>query len=139
MLQDKAFKVFSMKLFCLTFCLNLSYFKCPTEGISINSLFPRPPHFSKFKLILLSVKTQLTSDNKFFKYITPLTSILEVLTLSLSNIGYKDGSICGLSCDVDVDEDEDVAADVDLEQLEEVFLKVVGTDTHSFSDKFIFL
>ena len=86
---------------------------------------------------MLSVKTQLTSDNKFFKYITSLTSILEVLILSLSNIGYKDGSIGGLSCDVDVDEDVYVDADVDFEQLEEVFLKVVGTETHSFSDQFI--
>ena len=42
-----------------------------------------------------------------------------------------------MSCDVDVDEDVDVAADVDFEQLEEVFLKVVGTETHSFSDQFI--
>ena len=51
-----------------------------------------------------------------------MTSKLEVWILSLSNIGYKDGSIGGLSCDVDVDEDEDVATDVDFEQLEEVFL-----------------
>ena len=89
--------------------------------------------------MLLSVKTQLTSDNKFFKYITSkcLTSKLEVLILSLPNIGYKDGSIGGLSCDVDVDEDVDVDADVDFEQLEEVFLQIAGTDTRSFSDQFI--
>ena len=31
----------------------------------------------------------------------------------------------------------DVAANVDFEQLEEVFLKVVGTETHSFSNQFI--
>ena len=116
MLQDKAFKVCSIKLFCLPFCLNLSYFKCPTERISINSLFPRPPHFSKFRLMLLSVKTQLTSDNKFFKYITSkcLSSKLEVLILSLSKMGYKDGRICGLSCGVDIDVDVDV--DVDFEK-----------------------
>ena len=50
--------------------------------------------------MLLSIKTQLTSDNNFFKYITSkwLTSKLEVLILSLSKIGYKDGRIGGLSC-----------------------------------------
>ena len=42
-----------------------------------------------------------------------------------------------MSCDVDVDEDVDVVADVDFEQLEEVSLKVVGTETHYFSDQFI--
>ena len=40
-----------------------------------------------------------------------------------------------MSCDVD--EDVDVDADVDFEQLEEVFLQIVGTGTHSFSDQFI--
>ena len=101
--------------------------------------FPRPPHFSKYKVMLLSVKTQLTSDNKFFIYIISkgLTSKLEALILSLSNIGYKDGSIDGLSCDVDEDEDVDVDTDVDFEQLEEVFLQIAGTDTRSFSDQFI--
>ena len=33
----------------------------------------------------------------------------------------------GLSCDVD--EDEDVDANVDFEQLEEIFLQIVGTYT----------
>ena len=91
--------------------------------------------------MLLYVKRQLTSDNKFFKYISSLTFKLEVLILSLSNIGKKDGRIGGLSCDVDVDEDIDVNVDVDVdvdfEQSEEVFLQIAVTDTISFSNQFI--
>ena len=89
--------------------------------------------------MLLSVKTQLTSDNKFFKQITSkdLSSKSEVLTLILSKIGYKDGRIDGLSCDVDVNVDVNIDVDVDFEQLEEIFLQIVGTGTRSFSDQFI--
>ena len=76
--------------------------------------------------MLLSIKTQLTSDNKFFKYITSkfLFSKSEVLILSLSKIGYKDGRIGGLSCDVDAD----------FEQLDGECLHIAGSDTGSFSD-----
>ena len=86
--------------------------------------------------MLLSVKTQLTSDNKFFKYITSkwLSYKSEVLILSLSKIGYKDGRIGGLSCYVDVDVDVDM--NVDFEQLKEIVLQIVGTGTSSFSDQF---
>ena len=52
--------------------------------------------------MLLSVKTQLTSNKKFFKYITSkcLSPKSEVLILSDFKIGYKDGRIGGLSCTV---------------------------------------
>ena len=70
-----------------------------------------------------------------------LLSKWEVFILSLSKIGYKDGRIGGLSCDVDVDidvgVDVGVDVDVDFEQLEEIFLQIVGTETCSFSDQFI--
>ena len=81
--------------------------------------------------MLLSIKIQLTSDKKIFKYVTSkdLTSNLKVLILRWSKIGYKDGRIGGLSCDVDVDVDVDMGVDVDFEQLEEVFLQIVGTYT----------
>ena len=67
--------------------------------------------------MLLSVKTQLTSDNKFFKQITSdcLFSKSKVLILSEFKIGYKDLRIGGLSCDVDVDVEEDVDVDVDVD------------------------
>ena len=93
--------------------------------------FPRPPHFSKFILMLLSVKTQLTSDNKFFKYITSkcLFSKSDVLILSDSKIGYKDWRIGWLSCNVDVDED----VDVDFEKLDGIYLQIVGIDARLFS------
>ena len=85
--------------------------------------------------MLLFVNTQLTSDNKFFKYITSegLISKSEVLILSLSKIGYKDGRIGGLSCDVDVDVD----VVVDFEKLDGICLQLVGIDKHSFSDQLI--
>ena len=93
--------------------------------------FSRQPHFSKFILILLSVRTQLTSDNKFFKKITSkcLFSILKGSTLSLSKITYIDWRIGGLSCDINED----------FEQLDDEFLQIAGIDTRSFSDKCIVL
>ena len=95
--------------------------------------------------MLLSVKTQLTSDNKFFKYITSkyLSSKSEVLILSLSKIGYKDWRIGGLSCNVDEDEDEDVDVDVDVDKgvdfdkLDGIYLQLSGIDTRPFSDQLI--
>ena len=76
----------------------------------------------------MSVKTQLTSDNKFLKKITSkcLFSKSEILISSESKIGYKVWRIGGLSCDVDVD--------VDFEQLEGSFLQITKVDTRSFSD-----
>ena len=44
---------------------------------------------------------------------------------------------CHVDVDVDVDVDADADADVNFEQLEEVFLQIVGTGTRSFSDQFI--
>ena len=75
------------------------------------------------------MKTQLTSDNKFFKYITSkcLSSKSEVLILSLFKIGYKDGRIGGLSCDVDVDEDKS----------DGICLQLAGIYSRSFSDQLI--
>ena len=76
--------------------------------------------------MLLSVKTQLTSDNKVFNKLTPkcLSSKLEVFILSESKIGYKVWRIGGLSYDIDVD----------FEQLEGACLQITGTDTQSFTD-----
>ena len=56
----------------------------------IQFLFPRPLHFSKCIFISLSFKTQLASDNKFFKCITPngFSFKLEVLILWESEMGY---------------------------------------------------
>ena len=55
--------------------------------------------------------------------------------LSLSKVGYKDGTISGLSCDVDVDVDVDVVRDEDVEfvELKGTFLQIAGTEKHSFS------
>ena len=50
-----------------------------------------------------------------------MSSKSEVLILSWSKIGYKDGRIGGLSCDIDVFVDVNVDVDIDFEQLEEVF------------------
>ena len=71
--------------------------------------------------MLLSIKTQLSSDNNFIKNITSkgLSSNLEILILSLFKIGYIDWRIGGLSYDVDVD----------FEELEGTFLRITGTDT----------
>ena len=91
--------------------------------------------------MLLSVKTQLTSDNKFFTSIISngLFSKSEVLILSELKIGYKDWIIGGLSCDVDADVEEDVDVDVDAdsEELEGNVLQKAGTDTLSFTDQFL--
>ena len=62
-----------------------------------------------------------------------MSSESEVLILSLSKIGYKDGRIGGLSCDVNVDVD----VDVDFEKLDGICLQLVGIDTRSFSDQLI--
>ena len=119
--------------------MNLSYFKCPTEGIWINSFFPRPPHFSKFILILLSVKHNwLQITNTLLKIIsTCLYSKSEVLTSNESKIGYNVWRIGGLSRDVDVDVDIDI--DVDFEQLEGAFLQISGIDTRSIKTNLLSL
>jgi len=85
-------------------------------------------HFFKFILILLSIQTQLTLDNKLFKKIRSkgLSSNLKVLILSLSKIRYTDWGIGGLSCDVDED----------FEQLDGEILQIAGSDTRSFSDQY---
>ena len=71
----------------------------------------------------------MISDNKLFKYITSkcLSSKSEVLILSLFKIGYKDGRIGGLSCDVDED----------FEKWYGISLQLAGIDTRSFSDQLI--
>ena len=82
---------------------------------NLNQLFfPRPFYFSQVILMVLSIKTPLTSDNKFCKYITSncLFSKSEVLILSEFEIGYKDWKIGILLCVVDV------YVDVDFEELE---------------------
>ena len=77
--------------------------------------------------MLLSIRRQLTLDNKFLKTVTSkgLSSNLEVL--SLSKIGYIYWRMCGLSYDVDVD----------FEELEGVFLRIAGADTLLFTSQFI--
>ena len=85
----------------------------------------------------MSVKIQLTSDNKFFRKIISkyLFSKLEVLILSESKIRYKVWKIDRLPCDVDVDVDIDVG--IDFEELVRAFLQINWIDTRSFSDQFI--
>ena len=64
-----------------------------TNRRNFNQLFfPRPPHFSKCMLISLSFKTQLTSDNIFFKYITSkgYSFQVEVFMLWEFKMGYFD-------------------------------------------------
>ena len=70
-----------------------------TNRRNFNQLFfLRPPQFSKCILILLSFKTQLSSDNKFFKCLISkgLSFKLEVLILWESKMGYLDWRIGGL-------------------------------------------
>ena len=66
-----------------------------------------------------------------------MSSKSEVLILSWSKIGYKDGRIGELSCDVDEDEDEDLEVDVEFEKLDGIYLQLSGIDTRSFSDQLI--
>ena len=82
--------------------------------------FPRPPHFSKFILLLLSVKTQLVSDKISLKKITLkyFSFKLEVWILSESKMGYVDWRVGGLSSDVDED----------FEQFNSDFLQIVGIE-----------
>ena len=56
---------------------------------------------------------------------------LEVLLSSESKIGYKDGRIGGLSCDVYVD------VDVDFEQFDDKLLQSTGSDILSSLDQYI--
>ena len=58
---------------------------------------------------------------------------LEVLLSSESKIGYKDGRIGGLSCDVYVDVD----VDVDFEQFDDKLLQITGSDILSSLDQYI--
>ena len=83
-LLDNSSNIKLIKLLSFKFYLNRSYHKWPDDGILMILFFPRPPQLSIFNSIPLSSKTEVTSFNMLFNFITQ-RGLLSKLDVSIDN------------------------------------------------------